>query len=133
MRLALFLVSSALYAADVSGIWIGEIPGRRGMKIEVSFRLKQAGTTLTGKQYGDFKSGRIVEGTVNGDQVEFLVGIPEQQGNQINEARLRYTGKLVGEELELTRSREAAVDAFTGVRMNFKETPKVTFRLQKLI
>lgn len=134
MRLQiLFLLSAAVSAADLTGIWVGYIPGRREQMTEVSIQLKQSGATLTGKQYGDFKSGKVVEGAVTGEEASFVVVIPEQVGNQINEVRLRYTGKRIGEELELTRQRESAIDAVTGTKANFKETPKVTFRLKKLI
>lgn len=132
MRLALFLLPACLGAADLTGIWMGQMPGRKDQLVEVSIQLKQSGSTLSGKQYGDYKSGKVVEGSVDGDAVVFIVAIPEQQGNQINEARVRYEGKIEGGELQLTRQRIASVDAVTGTKMDFKETPKVTLRLKKL-
>ena len=51
---------------------------------------------------------RSREGKAKGDELWFVMAAPEQAGNQINQARLRFTGTLRGGEIEVTRQRESA-------------------------
>lgn len=98
-------------AADLSGIWMGQMEVRSGQKVDVAFQLKQEGTRLRGKLYGDYESSPIVDGIVAGNLVTFVVEAQEQAGNQINETRLRFTGRLDGDELDLVRERESSRNA----------------------
>ena len=131
------VLGAPLAAADLTGIWIGQVPTRRNTdKTDIAFQLEQNGTKITGKLYGDYRSSPIVSGTVSGDLITFVVVTEEQAGNEINQNRLRYTGRLVNGELELTRDREASVrvgsaKAVTQVQM--KDNVGVTFRLKKLL
>lgn len=128
------LMTTALAAADLSGIWVGRIPGRNGAMLDISFQFVQTGNALEGKLYGDYRSTTFRGGTVTGDQVGFVVVSPEQAGNQINETRLRFTGALKDGELELTREREASTNAGNaGAFVQTKPEPKQTFRLKRLI
>ena len=77
----------SMIAADLSGIWMGQIPTRNGEMQDVEFKLVQTGDTLEGKLYGDYRSSPIREGKVTGDQVSFVVISQEQAGNQINDTR----------------------------------------------
>jgi hypothetical protein len=99
---------------------------------DIAFQFTQEGTALGGKLYGDYQSTPIVEGKVSGDQVTFVVIAPEQAGNQINAARMHFTGSLKGGELELTREREGATNAGNGGVVQFKGSVKVSFRLKRL-
>ncbi len=108
--LVLLLAASSLAAgaADLNGIWLGYMLNKNGDKVDVSMKLTQTGGKVGGKLYGDYKSNPVVEGVVNGDEVDFVVLASEQAGNQINDSRLRFKGKFVSEnELELTRQRES--------------------------
>ncbi|MCC6342960.1 MAG: hypothetical protein IT166_12220 [Bryobacterales bacterium] len=127
------LAASGLCAADLSGIWVGRIPGRNGAMPDVAFQFRQSGTVLSGKLYGDYQSTKITEGKISGDEVDFLVVTAEQAGNQINETRMRFTGKMVGAELELTRKREGSRNAGNGGGVQLKQDAGVTFRLKRLI
>jgi hypothetical protein len=102
---ALFL-SGSLLAADLSGIWIGQIPVRKGDPRDIAFKFTQNGSRLSGKIYGDYKSSPIVEGTVSGDQITFVIATQEQAGNQTNDVNLIFKGVIKGEQIELTRERE---------------------------
>jgi hypothetical protein len=124
---------TCLCGADLSGIWTGQIPTRNNEKLDIAFQLKQNGTTLSGKLYGDYKSTPIVEGKVNGDQIVFVVITSEQAGNQINETRLKFTGTLKDGEIELTRERESSTNAGNGGVVQFRGNSTTTFRLRKLI
>jgi len=128
----LFLVST-LSAADLSGIWVGQIPARNGEMQDVAFKFTQSGATLNGKIYGDYQSFAISEGKVTGDEVTFVIVTQEQAGNQINDTRVRYTATLKGAELEVTREREASTNAGNGGTVQFRGNTKTTFKLKKLI
>jgi hypothetical protein len=130
--IALFLAVCA-WAGDLSGIWIGQLPTRNGEFVDISFKFTQDGAGLGGKLYGDYQSMPIVEGKVTGDQIAFVVVAQEQAGNQINETRLRFTGVVKGDEIEVTRSREGSRNAGNGGGVQFKGDTKQTFKLKKLL
>jgi hypothetical protein len=127
------LLAATLFAADLTGIWIGKLPGNRGAIEDIAFQFTQQGSTLAGKQYGDLESTPIIKGTVAGELVMFVLVRQEQAGNEVNETRIRFTGRLVGEELELTREREAATRSGSGASVPLRNNARQTFRLRKLI
>jgi hypothetical protein len=136
MRKLLFVVlvsAWTLAAVDLSGIWVGQIPGRNGEMQDIAFKFTQSGTTLGGKLYGDYQSTAITEGKIEGDTVTFVVLAPEQAGNQINKARLHFSGSVQAGEIELTREREGATNAGNGGVVQFRGNAKQTFRLKRLI
>lgn len=136
---SLLLLSGALSAADLSGIWTGQIPTRNNEMQDVAFQFQQKGTTISGKLYGDYRSSPIVEGKVEsspeGEKIDFVVLAQEQAGNQINETRLRYTGTLKDGVMELTRERESSTNAGNGggTQTRNNPTPKTTLKLKRLI
>lgn len=131
---AFFLCGASLLAADLTGIWVGRVPTRNGESVDIAFQFTQTGTKLGGKLYGDYRSSPIVEGIVAGDLVTFVVLAEEQAGNQINESRLRFTGRLENGEVELTRDRESMVNAGNrgGAQTRADRGPKVSFKLKRL-
>lgn len=133
--LAMFVLCCAgLMAADLTGIWVGQVPTRNGEFADIAFQFSQSGTKLSGKLYGDYKSSPIVEGIVAGDLVTFVVLAEEQAGNQINDSRLRFTGSLKSGEVELTRERESMTNAGNGGGAQTRpgQGPKQTFKLKRL-
>ena len=134
MRILLLFCSVALLGADLTGIWVGQIPTRNGDSVDIAFQFTQTGTRLSGKLYGDYKSSPIVEGIVAGELVTFVVLAEEQAGNQINDSRLRFTGSLKSGEVELTRERESSLNA--GNKGTSQTRPgqgqTQTFRLKRL-
>jgi hypothetical protein len=127
------LCAWGLPAADLTGIWIGQIPGRNGDMQDIAFKFTQTGTTISGKLYGDYQSTPITEGKITGDQITFVVIAPEQAGNQINRARLSFSGSIQAGEIELTREREGATNAGNGGVVQFRGNAKQTFRLKRLL
>lgn len=128
------LLAGALFAGDLTGIWTGEITLRNGFKQEVSFQLVQTGTKIGGKLYGDYQSSPIREGILSGNLITFVVMAQEQAGNQINEARLRFTGTVKDGEIELTRERESATNAGNGGgTQTARPSARQTFRLKRLM
>jgi hypothetical protein len=135
-----FLLAATLSGADLSGIWVGQIPGRNGDMLDIAFKFKQDGANLAGKVYGDYGSSPIVKGSVDGDQILFVVLSPEQNGNQINSTRLRFTGHVItgqtsGAEIELTRERESATNAGNGGAVEARKggLKSQMFRLKRLL
>lgn len=132
----LLLPLTLMLAADLNGIWNGYILNRQGDKIDVSMKLTQTGNLIGGKLYGDYKSSPVVEGIVVGETVNFVVLAEEQQGNQINESRIRFEGKFVNDnELLLNRQRERSSAAGNSGNAATKATPdpKVEIRLKRLL
>jgi hypothetical protein len=121
--LAAFAIASmTLFAADLTGIWAGQAPGRRGDKEDVAFEFKVSGTTITGKMFGDEFDLPIEEASVSGDQVKFLVTTTNYYNR--SQVKLLFTGTIKGDEIELTRARAGGAPAEGGpaARQNLKQT-----------
>jgi hypothetical protein len=96
----LALVIGAL-AADVSGKWVAQIPGRDGQPRETTFTFKVSGETLTGTMSGR-QAGQdtpIADGKVSGDTVSFTV--TSQRGDA--SVKQTYTGTVSGSEIKFKR------------------------------
>ena len=133
MKMLFLLAVSSLAAADLTGIWIGGIPGRNGELQDIAFQFRQTGTKLEGKLYGDYQSSPIVQGTVAGQLMTFVVSGSEQAGNQINETRTRFTGKFENGAIELLRERESSHNAGnSGAVEQKRNTPRQSFTLKRL-
>ncbi len=101
--LALALATSA-FAAAVTGKWTAQVPGRDGQMRETTFNLIAAGATLTGTVSGRNGDNPISEGAVKGDDISFAVKV--NFGG--NDMKLLYKGKLAGDEIKFTRTREGS-------------------------
>jgi hypothetical protein len=93
---------SAAWAADVSGKWVAQVPGREGQTRETTFNLKADGDKLTGTISGRQGDTPISDGKVSGDDISFTV-VRNVQGNDI---KLLYKGKVKGDEIAFTVNRE---------------------------
>lgn len=100
----LVAVGFVAQAADVTGKWTAQVPGRGGQTREQTFNLKADGEKLTGTVSGMQGDTEISDGKVKGDEVSFNV----KMSFQGNDVKMVYSGKLVGEELKLTRKREGS-------------------------
>lgn len=134
VKLAAGILAAALLlpAADITGTWLGSlVSGRRNQVQDVAFRFTQKGTALTGKVYLDYGSTPILKGTVEGDQLSFQVVAREQDGNQINESVLKFTGIIKDGEIEITREREELRNAGNS-GASFTRAAKITFHIKRL-
>jgi hypothetical protein len=134
MKLAAGILAAAclLPAADITGSWLGSlVSGRRNQVQDVAFRFIQKGSVLTGKLYLDYGSAPILKGTVDGDQISFQVVAREQDGNQINESVLKFTGVIKDGEIEMTREREELRNA-GNAGASFTKAAKATFHIKRL-
>src|SRR5204863_290003 len=87
----LMAMSLVAMAADVSGKWTAQVPGRGGQMADTTFTFKAAGESLTGSMTG-FQGAEvpIAEGKVSGDNISFTTSI-ERNGNTIKQ---NYTGTV---------------------------------------
>jgi hypothetical protein len=94
---ALCAVTAA--AADVSGKWVAQIPGRMGDPMEVTFNLKAAGDKVTGTVSTQFGDQDISEGKLSGDDIAFTTVM------EFGDMKMKFTykGKVAGTEMKLVR------------------------------
>jgi len=106
----LLAVAVSGLAADITGKWVAQVPGRSGQTREATFNFKVDGTKLTGTMTG--RQGDVaIAGTVTGDTLTFSV--ETQRGKQT------YTGKISGNEIQFKRDTgQGAAQEFTAKRAN---------------
>ena len=97
----LALLASA-WAADVTGKWVAQTPGRDGGMSETTFGLKVEGTVLTGTVTNTRGESTISEGKVSGDEISFV--IVRKMGE--NEMKTLWKGKVAGDEITFTRENQ---------------------------
>ena len=102
--LAALFLSLALpsFAAGVDGKWTADVPGRNGQAQATTFTFKADGEKLTGTVAGMRGDNPISDGTVKADDVAFNV-VVNFNGNEF---KMKYKGKLAGDEIKFTRTRE---------------------------
>lgn len=96
--LALVLGAAAqLRAADATGTWSWETPGRNGNTNKQTLKLKQEGDKLTGTLKGTRGSAlEIKDGKVQGSEISFKV----TRDRNRTTATTTYTGKLEGDTIK---------------------------------
>jgi len=97
----LLVLLAAAYAADVTGKWVAEMPGRGGQgTTQTTFDLKVDGAKLTGTMTsGQGEPAEISEGKVEGDNISFVV---VRKRNDM-EFKTLWKGKVSGDEIKFTR------------------------------
>jgi hypothetical protein len=116
----LLVVAFVAMAADITGKWVAEQPGRNGGPArQTTLDLKANGATLTGTVTGGGGGGRrggggggggggapqareISDGKVDGNNISFTVKV-EFNGNTMVS---KYEGTLSGDELKLKVTRD---------------------------
>ena len=84
-----------LLAADPSGTWNGDQPGRDGGTYNITFKLKAEGTKLTGTMGSEQFEQPIQNGEIHGDDISFTVHL--EFGGGID---LKYTGKVAADKID---------------------------------
>lgn len=99
-----FVLAATLVAqaADITGKWTAQVPGRDGQTREQTFTFKVEGEKLTGTTTGRGGDVAITDGTIKGDAIAFSV-VMNMGGNDI---KILYKGTVAGEEIKMTRQRE---------------------------
>src|SRR5690348_16281700 len=96
------LFAMAAFAADVTGKWTAQVPGRGGNTQDVTFNLKADGGTLTGTVVTQRGEANIEEGKVDGNNISFSQTM-ERGGNKV---KIVYKGTVSGSEIKFTRQTE---------------------------
>ena len=100
----MILCAAFAWAADVTGKWTAQVPGRGGETRETTFNFKVDGEKLTGTMSGMQGEIPISDGKVKGDEISFVVTM--SFGG--NEMKFNYKGKVSGDEIKFTREREGS-------------------------
>jgi hypothetical protein len=96
---ALLLAGLSLaVAADVSGKWTAQFETPVGQQ-DYTYDLKMDGNKITGKAKSQRGEVDIKEGSVKGDEIYFV----EVRNFLDQDIRIEYRGKVVGDEMKLTR------------------------------
>jgi hypothetical protein len=104
MACSLGLLLALAMAADISGKWTGDMPGRGGDTAPTTFTFKVEGEKLTGSVAGAQGDMPIQEGKIAGNQISFSTTF-DAGGNSI---KILYKGTLSGDQMKMTREREGA-------------------------
>ena len=98
---------TAAFAADATGTWVATFDTQVGAQ-KYTYTFKVNGTKLTGKAKSELAGteSEITEGTVNGDDIGFVENLTFQD----MPLRIVYKGKIMGDDLKLTRT---ILDMFT--------------------
>ena len=110
-----FAVVAQAWAADVSGKWTAQVPGRGGQTTETTFTFKAEGAKLTGSMSGQQGETPIADGKIDGDNISFSV----KRNFNGTDIVIVYKGKVAGDEIKFTRTiegREAPPVEFTAKR-----------------
>jgi hypothetical protein len=97
--LAMLSITFVASAADATGKWAGETPGRNGNQ-PITFNLKASGAMLTGTITTAQGDRPIEDGKVTGDTITFAVTAPGRDGTPNKQT---YTGKVGADAIEFTR------------------------------
>jgi hypothetical protein len=93
-----------LAAADVTGIWMGQVTARGGEKQDLAFQFKQVKGLLTGVMFGDEFDLPVEDLNISGDTITFTVATTNYYDGRKN--KFAYTGTIGEKELQLTRERK---------------------------
>ena len=110
--LLILLSAVVVQAADISGKWVAQVPGRQGDPVETTFTFKVDAGKLTGSVSANYggqaREQQITEGKVSADDVTFVtvLSFPGGGGGGGGEMNFVYKGKVAGSEIKLSRSFE---------------------------
>jgi hypothetical protein len=122
------LVVCAAAAADLGGIWTGQIAGRRGATDDIAFQFKvMPGGGITGKLFGDEIDLPIEEGSLQDGKLKF--SITETNYYSGVKVKFLYSGTVAGDQIECTRERVLKPDE----EHKSEEPTKHAFTLKKLV
>ena len=92
------ILTLAVWAADISGVWIMSSPGRGGQMMEREITIAQTGNTIKvtmpGRPNQDGTPGEpiVAEGTLEGNAIQWTIVRQTPQG----EMKMEYKGTVDG-------------------------------------
>src|ERR1700730_7270409 len=99
LAVTLLTFTLALWAADVSGKWTAQVPGRSGNMRDVTFMFKASGENLTGTMSGRNGDVPIADGRGSGETGSFSV-TQDFGGNSVKQT---FSGKITGGQIMFKR------------------------------
>jgi hypothetical protein len=126
-----FLLILTAFAADVTGIWTGQLTDRNGDIQDLSFRFSMKDNVLSGKMYGDNESVPIQDARIDGNEITFSV-TTELNGST---TKFIYSGQINGDELTLVRRRGGVRNNVTAGKPAPENKPNApqTIKLKHLV
>jgi hypothetical protein len=118
----LLALAFAATAADITGKWTAETPGRNGgAPRQTTFNLKADGAKLTGTVSAPGRGGaamdsEISNGKIDGNNITFEVKRQTQNGEMVS----KYEGTMSGDELKLKTTRMGQDGTPTPVELTAK-------------
>jgi hypothetical protein len=106
---AVFCLTFLALAADVSGKWTADIPGRGGNTMTNTFTFKSAGDKVEGTVATQRGEAPIADGKLDGDTLTFTVTRTTQRG----EMKSTYTGTVKGDSIDFTVDNGRGPQTFT--------------------
>ena len=107
------LLSIAAFAADISGRWIAQIPGRDGQTREVVYQFRSEGAKLTGTMTGPQGADiAISDGKIEGDRISFTVKLEFNGASMVR----NYSGVVAGDEIRMKSQTQRGAQEFTAKR-----------------
>jgi hypothetical protein len=106
LRLCVLAIAAnyAVWGAGLTGIWMGEAPGRNGEKQDIAFQFKMTGEKLAGVMFGEEFDLPVEDLKLEGDKVSFAVtNINYYSGSRLT---MVYRGTVTDKEIHLTRERK---------------------------
>lgn len=107
LLLLFFCAHCLAFGADISGIWMGQAPGRKPEKAEtedLAFQFKKVNNVLTGIMFGEEFDLPVGDLKVDGDTITFSVTSTNYySGSRVT---LTYSGTVGAREMQLTRERK---------------------------
>ena len=101
----LVLTGLAAWAADVTGVWTGNISSPNG-DFALTYTFKQDGQKLTGTVTGPTDPIEIQEGKVEGDKISFWLQV--DMGNGV--VKFTSKGTIKDDTITLTTTNDAGMD-----------------------
>jgi hypothetical protein len=99
MLALVLLCAMTAAAADISGKWNAQVPGRGGQAMDTTFTFKVSGEKLTGTVSMQFGDQEISDGKVTGDDVAFVTVI-DFGGNTLKFITGKVAARLVHRTME---------------------------------
>ncbi|MGI8991997.1 MAG: hypothetical protein ACR2I2_20775 [Bryobacteraceae bacterium] len=117
-----------LFAADLSGIWTGQLTDKNGDPHDLAFQLIQKGGAISGKMYGDNESTPISEGRISGQNITFSTK-SEMNGQHTT---FVFSGTIEPGEIHVTRKRVEVRDVPAAKDPAKKPDPDPVVALKRL-
>ncbi|MDE3197688.1 MAG: hypothetical protein KGN84_15170 [Acidobacteriota bacterium] len=111
---AVLCLSLVALAADVTGKWTAEVPGRNGTQTN-TFTFKVSGSSVEGTLTTQRGDTPIANGKLEGDTLTFEIS---RQGRNGNSMTSKYTGKVSADAIEFTVETGRGPQTFTAKKAN---------------